>query len=353
MGNTDDDGGSGVSSGDESEVDTRFQGGDKLSDQEESSGKKRKPGIVYLSSIPEGYNVNATTGFFSRLAEVGRVYLKGDPTSRNKEGYIRRYVEGWIEFQSKRAAKRIAASLNCTQVGGKYKSKAWDSLWNIKYLPRFKWAHLSERLNYERAVRSLRMRKEISQVKKEAEHFKESVAHETKKNKYESMKKKRKRNNTEEEEQEVNPSRRPIVFLQQQGIDKKQKSSDGVKTKSKKTKKGRKCKDKEETSGRKNKDKEETSGRKNKDKEDSSPKQEKSNKSTPAKSAKKPKKKKESKKSTSKQSPPPTAPSVPKKSVGQKQRERKKAKRQALHQSKVESGERGAFLTKLFGAGAS
>merc|ERR1712192_87088 len=55
------------------------------------------------------------------------------------------------------------------------KSKAHDQTWNIKYLPRFKWVHLSERLAYEAAVRQQRLRTEISQVKREAEHFKSSV----------------------------------------------------------------------------------------------------------------------------------------------------------------------------------
>ena len=38
--------------------------------------KKRKPGIIYLSSIPNGYNVSRTTGFFSQYGRVGRVFLQ-------------------------------------------------------------------------------------------------------------------------------------------------------------------------------------------------------------------------------------------------------------------------------------
>merc|ERR1711973_723803 len=82
---------------------------------------------------------------------------------------------GWIEFKSKKIAKNVAESLNSYPVGGKRRSKAHDELWNIKYLPRFKWVHLSERLAYEAAVRQQRLRTEISQVKREAEHFKSSV----------------------------------------------------------------------------------------------------------------------------------------------------------------------------------
>merc|ERR1711973_876330 len=82
---------------------------------------------------------------------------------------------GWIEFKSKKIAKNVAESLNSYPVGGKRRSKAHDQTWNIKYLPRFKWVHLSERLAYEAAVRQQRLRTEISQVKREAEHFKSSV----------------------------------------------------------------------------------------------------------------------------------------------------------------------------------
>ena len=53
-------------------------------------------------------------------------------------------------------------------VAGKKRSRWREELWNIKYLHRFQWAHLNERLAYEKAVHSHRMRAEISQVKREA-----------------------------------------------------------------------------------------------------------------------------------------------------------------------------------------
>ena len=38
--------------------------------------KRRKPGIVYLSCIPPGYNVSQTTMFFTQFGQVGRVFLQ-------------------------------------------------------------------------------------------------------------------------------------------------------------------------------------------------------------------------------------------------------------------------------------
>ncbi|XP_060559371.1 activator of basal transcription 1-like, partial [Ruditapes philippinarum] len=86
--------------------------------------------------------------------------------ARGKRGRI--FSEGWLEFRDKRVAKKVAASLNNTQIGGKKKNKWREELWNMKYLHRFKWTHLNERLAYEKAVHSQRMRAEISQAKREA-----------------------------------------------------------------------------------------------------------------------------------------------------------------------------------------
>ena len=38
--------------------------------------KKKKPGIIYLSSIPPGFNVSCTIAFFSQFGKVGRVFLQ-------------------------------------------------------------------------------------------------------------------------------------------------------------------------------------------------------------------------------------------------------------------------------------
>ena len=45
----------------------------------------------------------------------------------------------------------------------------------MKYLHRFKWAHLNERLAYEKAVHSQRMRTEISQAKRQASFYIENA----------------------------------------------------------------------------------------------------------------------------------------------------------------------------------
>jgi len=85
------------------------------------------------------------------------------------------FTEGWVEFASKRIAREIAVTLNNTQVGGKHRSPWYSDIWNIKYLPRFTWGLLNERLAYERAIHKSRLRTEVAIVKRETEHFAHTV----------------------------------------------------------------------------------------------------------------------------------------------------------------------------------
>ena len=51
-----------------------------------------------------------------------------------------------MEFVDKAVAKNVAKSLNTTIIGGNKNSYYHDDMWNIKYLPKFKWNHLTERI---------------------------------------------------------------------------------------------------------------------------------------------------------------------------------------------------------------
>lgn len=45
----------------------------------------------------------------------------------------------------------------------------------MKYLPRFKWCHLTERMNYEQAVHKQRLMTEVSQARKETTFFQNNL----------------------------------------------------------------------------------------------------------------------------------------------------------------------------------
>lgn len=89
----------------------------------------------------------------------------------------RDFSEGWVEFSSKRVARQVAATLNNTPVGGKRRTPWHSDLWNIKYLPRFTWGLLNERLTYERAIRKRRLRTEIAVAKRETAQFISNAQH--------------------------------------------------------------------------------------------------------------------------------------------------------------------------------
>lgn len=142
-----------------------------------------KKGIIYLSSIPKFMNITKLRELLSVYGEIGRVYLqlaeneleRNGKTKKRKKVCAKSFTEGWVEFKRKSVAKYVASVLNNKQISTRKKSKFYDVIWNIKYLPRFKWVHLSERLAYERAVRKQRLRTEIAQAKREANFFSHNV----------------------------------------------------------------------------------------------------------------------------------------------------------------------------------
>jgi ESF2/ABP1 family protein len=76
-----------------------------------------------------------------------------------------------VEFEDKAVAKHVAASLNGQQIGGRRRSAYHYDLWNLKYLPKFKWDHLTEEINYEKAIREQRMAQELAQAKRERDFY--------------------------------------------------------------------------------------------------------------------------------------------------------------------------------------
>ncbi|KAL1785194.1 activator of basal transcription 1 [Sigmodon hispidus] len=156
-----------------------------------NSGKKKKkvvPGIVYLGHVPPRFRPLHVRNLLSAYGEVGRVFFQaeGHFVRRKKKAaaaaggkkaakYSKDYTEGWVEFRDKRIAKRVAASLHNTPMGARRRSPFRYDLWNLKYLHRFTWSHLSEHLAFERQVRRQRLRAEVAQAKRETDFYLQSV----------------------------------------------------------------------------------------------------------------------------------------------------------------------------------
>ncbi|KAL3280798.1 hypothetical protein HHI36_004030 [Cryptolaemus montrouzieri] len=141
--------------------------------------KVPKRGIIYISSIPPYMNVTQIREYFGEFGTLGRVYLQLEDSKKHakpgekksKRKVAKKFSEGWVEYEKKSVAKEVAKRLNNTQVSNRKKSKQYDYLWSIKYLSGFKWAHLHERLAYEKAARRQKLRSEIQLAKKNATYF--------------------------------------------------------------------------------------------------------------------------------------------------------------------------------------
>ncbi|KAL9884940.1 uncharacterized protein ACN427_011578 [Glossina fuscipes fuscipes] len=144
--------------------------------------KKRKKGIIYVSNLPKHMNVTRIKEILGAYGKIGRVYLQpeklpksSDKKTKKRKPFARHFTEGWIEFESKRVAKQIVPLLNNKQISTRKRSQFYDCLWSMKYLPRFKWYHLTERMNYEQAVYKQRLMNEVSQARKETTFFQNNL----------------------------------------------------------------------------------------------------------------------------------------------------------------------------------
>ncbi|KAI8102891.1 hypothetical protein M9434_005683 [Picochlorum sp. BPE23] len=139
--------------------------------------KAKKRGIIYLSRLPPNMKPQKIRHLLEQYGEIGRVYLAAeDPSVRKKRKKMgghsgKKFTEGWVEFEDKKDAKLVAKLLNGEPMGGKKRSAHYYDLWCIKYLPKFSWDHLTEELNYQRAVKDQKMAAEVAAAKRERDFY--------------------------------------------------------------------------------------------------------------------------------------------------------------------------------------
>lgn len=145
----------------------------KLSATQDFNAKLQKRGILYLARVPPRMGPAKVKQLLADFGTVTRVYLvEEDKTARKRRRKAggsggKRHTEGWVEFESKKVAKRVGETLNMTRVTNHKRSVHYDDLWNVKYLKGFKWSHLTEKVAYERRVREQKLRVEMMEVKRE------------------------------------------------------------------------------------------------------------------------------------------------------------------------------------------
>jgi ESF2/ABP1 family protein len=142
-----------------------------------------RSGVVYMSHIPPFMKPHTLKNLLAPYAPsgIGRVFLtpedheKRQARIRGGGNKKRNFVDGWIEFVSKKEAKVVVETLNTRNIGGKKGGYYFDDVWNLKYLKGFKWRHLTEQIANENAERAARMRAEGSSSRREMREFLKNV----------------------------------------------------------------------------------------------------------------------------------------------------------------------------------
>eukprot|EP00798_Chlamydomonas_sp_ICE-L_P015276 gene15276-21358_t len=136
-----------------------------------------KRGVMYISRIPPHMKPMKLRQMLSAYGALGRVYCAPEDQNKRRErkrkggNTGKNFTEGWVEFEDKKVAKKIAGLLNGQSMGGSRKSAYHYDLWCLKYLPKFKWDHLTEEITYQRAVREQRLEAEMSAAKRERDFY--------------------------------------------------------------------------------------------------------------------------------------------------------------------------------------
>lgn len=165
----------------------------KVLDNNEPKQKDRT-GIVYMSRVPPTMSPHELRALLSPFGPIGRIYLTPQdkdshdplgvgrrkrkklhqPAAMTEAGKHRRsrFIDGWVEFQSKRDAKTAVLALNGRPMGGRKLGRFHDDLWTLRYLGgEFKWNHLTEQISYENAIREQKMATELAQAKRETSAY--------------------------------------------------------------------------------------------------------------------------------------------------------------------------------------
>jgi hypothetical protein len=143
---------------------------------QESQEAEEQKGVIYLPKIPPYMKASYIREYFKRYKPL-RIYLTPEDDhiqkNRTRKGgnRKRKYMDGWIEFCDKRVARYVAGNFNGTQVGGKKQHFYYSDIWNLRYLAKFKWRNLTEKLEYDRKVREKRLNHLLRKSKKNVDSY--------------------------------------------------------------------------------------------------------------------------------------------------------------------------------------
>lgn len=120
--------------------------------------------------------------YFTEMGEIDRIHLTPEPhinhiLRKQSGGNTRKnYTEGWVEFLNKKDAKRAAILYNNAVIGGKKRHNFYrDDRWMLRYLPKFKWEHLTEKIQLDLRTANSQVREEASLGRKQNRFFAKQV----------------------------------------------------------------------------------------------------------------------------------------------------------------------------------
>jgi len=152
-----------------------------VKDAKSYSEALQQRGVVFLARVPPHMKPNKVQALFEVYGRVTRLFLQEEDPSLAKRRKAaggngsRQFREGWVEFEDKKLAKRVAASLNNTPMGGKKSSFYHDDLWNLKYLKGFKWDNLTEMQSVAKRASEAKLQAAMLQAKRQNAEFAELV----------------------------------------------------------------------------------------------------------------------------------------------------------------------------------
>lgn len=135
--------------------------------------KKKRRGVVYLSRVPPGLDITALRSLLACISMPTNIWLRPHE-GRKARSHAAKFRDGWIEFGTRRDARRVVSMLNGSAMRGKKRSGRWgNDTWCMKYLEGFEWGMLRDVWGRERV---LRVREEVRKARFEGGWVESRVA---------------------------------------------------------------------------------------------------------------------------------------------------------------------------------
>lgn len=140
----------------------------------------RPRGIIYLSRIPPFMRPSTVRSLLSQHGVITRLFLTPEPPSsylgrRARGGNKKKsYIDGWVEFASRRDARVCTAAINAQTIGRKAGFYGND-VWNARFLKGFSWTNLMAGARAEEREREERVKVGLGRETRERKAFLSAV----------------------------------------------------------------------------------------------------------------------------------------------------------------------------------